>query len=130
LDRIDRESQQMQAELLRHEVVVAINAQEAPYGPYLQRIRDQIRHAWRYPDELKRQTGVLHLAVQFTIENNGVLSGVELLRPSGVALLDTMVTTALQQSSPFLPLPEAWRLERLHVLATFEYTSRAGIRGF
>ena len=59
--------------------------------------------------------------MRFVINQDGSLAEVTVLRSSGVALLDQEAVRAIQNASPFPPLPDRMNTDRLSVTATFEY---------
>ncbi len=105
----------------KREATVSIGTQSLKYASYMQHVKDQIEGVWEYPEEaqLKNQQGSLLLL--FSIDKNGRLVALKLLRSSGFPLLDKAAMDAVREAAPFPPLPKRLKLDRLNVYATFSY---------
>lgn len=106
------------------EATVNINTRELRYANYMQGVKNLVESVWRYPDQAKREKITGTLLMRFTIDRDGNLVGIEMLRSSGEPLLDHAAIEAVRKSSPYAPLPDSWGVTRLHIHATFEYVLR------
>jgi TonB family protein len=91
------------------------------YDPYLQHLRARINAVWEYPAAAKQQQLEGSLTLRFSIARNGSLIDVRMLRSSGADILDREALRTIHDAAPFMPLPGGLAIERLHVLASFDY---------
>ena len=72
------------------------------WAPYMSALQKRIRLAWYPPrgPETKR------VKVIFTVQSNGEMSNLRLVRGSGVAIVDAAALKAVENSAPFRHLPE------------------------
>ena len=92
-----------------------------PYEPYLLQIRRKIEGLWSYPPMALSQHHEGETVIRFTIDANGKLDGFYVTSTSGSTVLDEGALSVVLSAAPFPPLPEAFRLSRLHITATFRY---------
>lgn len=93
------------------------------WGDYARRLQEIIRSNWRIP--LSAQMGEIgKCRFRFTIERDGQLSSIELVKSSGIPALDNAAQQALQASSPVPPLPARFPKERETVTCGFYYNLR------
>ncbi len=106
---------------LKRGTEISLNTLDYKFHSYYLALKRKIELVWEYPYKA-RQTGVQgRLLMRFIINQDGSLAEVKILRSSGVALLDHEAVRAIQNASPFPPLPKRMNTERLSVTATFEY---------
>jgi TonB family protein len=106
---------------------VSLNTSEFKYYAYFAHIKRQIELAWNYP--LEAQERHVGLTLAFTIESDGNVSSIKLLKSSGYEILDEYALNAVKFASPFNPIPASIGTKRLKITASFEYvTSLYGIR--
>ena len=91
------------------------------YDPYLQHLRARINAVWKYPSEAKQRQLGGSLTLRFSISHNGSLIGVQMLRSSGNDILDREALRTIHDAAPFMQLPRSLAIERLNVLASFDY---------
>jgi len=91
------------------------------YDPYVQHLRARINAVWEYPPEAKQRQLGGSLTLRFSISHNGSLIGVQMLRSSGNDILDREALRTIHDAAPFMPLPRSLAIERLNVLASFDY---------
>lgn len=103
------------------EDTVDFNTTEFKYYSYFSKMKRQIEGVWNYPKASARRGEQGDLFVTFTIDNDGKLERVALVRSSLHRRLDDEVLRALKVAAPFPPFPQSWTLERLHVRAIFSY---------
>lgn len=106
---------------LKRGTEISLNTLDYKFHSYYLALKRKIELVWEYPYKA-RQTGVQgRLLMRFVINQDGSLAEVKILRSSGVTLLDHEAVRAIQNASPFPPLPARMNTERLSVTATFEY---------
>ncbi len=107
---------------LSREADIPINTREAKYAPYAQSLVRALEEQWRpgkanyeqFSEEARRSL------MRVTIEHNGELGGVEILRPSPIPQINESAVQAIHAAAPFRPLPSSWGLDRVSFYLTFE----------
>ncbi|MBF0263512.1 MAG: TonB family protein, partial [Magnetococcales bacterium] len=129
ISRWDRDRQRRAREygVKPREATVNLDNPEPRFTTYFTRLKERIEQGWSYPAAAKREQLSGTLVMRFTIQRSGAITDIRIERPSGEAMLDEAALRAVRQLHPFLPLPEDWDLERLHVQSVFEYI-RGGFR--
>jgi len=81
------------------------DTQGVDFGPYLQRILEDVRENWYHliPESVEMKKG--KLAIEFAIMKNGQVQGLQIVAPSGDVALDRPAYGAITASNPFPPLP-------------------------
>lgn len=81
------------------------DTQGVDFGPYLQRILQNVRENWYHliPESVEMKKG--KLAIEFAIMKNGDVQGLRIVAPSGDIALDRPAYGAITASNPFPPLP-------------------------
>ncbi len=116
----DRE--RLRKSMEKHEADIPINTREAKYAPYAHQLVRALEEQWRpgqanYSEHSPEERRAL---LRLTIERDGSLGGVEILRPSPIAQLNESAVAAIHAAAPFRPLPRAWGLDRVSFYLTFE----------
>ena len=104
-----------------HEDSVSLQNPGGPYEPYLLQIRRKIERLWSYPSLALSQNQEGETVIRFTIDADGKLDGFYVTSTSGSSILDEGALAVVLSAAPFGPLPETFRLSRLHITATFRY---------
>jgi len=107
---------------LSREADIPINTKQAKYAPYAQSLVRALEEQWRpgqaryekYPEEARRSL------IKLTIERNGDLAAVEILRPSPISQINDSAVEAIHAAAPFKVLPTSWGLDRVSFYLTFE----------
>src|SRR5579872_662759 len=81
------------------------DTQGVDFGPYLQRILEDVRENWYnlIPESASMKKG--KLAIEFAITKDGKVADMRLVAPSGDVALDRPAWGAITASNPFPPLP-------------------------
>lgn len=108
-------------EALRKDNTVTFDTKEFRYQPYMARLKDKIEKAWEYPPDAAARGIYGDLDIQFTINKNGGLDNVELLKTSGHRSLDEAALSALRNAAPFFPLPGEWGRDSITIPGHFIY---------
>lgn len=106
---------------LKAEETVNLNTTEFKYISYFSKLKRMVEMVWTYPYSaiVRGEEGTVTL--RFTIESDGNLAGVEVLKTSGSPVLDSAAVKAVKDSSPYPPLPKSWKIKRLNVVGDFHY---------
>jgi protein TonB len=112
------------------EATVALESQAHEYAAYLEQVKRRVEREWRYP-LLAQERGLAgKLVIEFAIWQDGTLSRLRLATSSGISILDDAALEAIRRAAPYTALPEAMGLDRLTIVASFEYLGGLGrIRG-
>ena len=110
-------------------VDVLSNTEGWNYGPYLQRVIEETKQAWYplIPEEAQPPIDKQgEVAIEFIINRDGSVTGMELVGPSGDVALDRAAWGGITGASPFPPLPQAYRGKNLKLLFHFMYNIPPG----
>ncbi|GMR00643.1 MAG: hypothetical protein BMS9Abin18_1513 [Zetaproteobacteria bacterium] len=118
----DFERERRLKKALSREADIPINTREAKFAPYAHLLVRALEEQWRpgqanyreYPTEERRAL------MRLTIERDGSLGGIEILRPSPIRQLNESAVAAIHAAAPFRPLPRSWGLDRVSFYLTFE----------
>ena len=114
---------------LKNDTPITLDTKEFKFWNYNQRLKERIESAWRYPAEAAEKGIHGDLIIKFTIKKTGRLGDVEIVRGSGYPFLDKAATEALNEASPYWPLPEEWGMDAYTIEGKFIYTlNRSFIR--
>ena len=114
---------------LRSNIDVLSDTMGWDYGPYLNRVLQEIREHWLeiIPEEarspLMKQGKV---SIQFVIMKDGSVAGMRTAAPSGDVALDRAAWGGITASNPFQPLPKEFRGEYLALRLHFFYNPDRG----
>lgn len=116
----DRERQLKK--MLTREADIPINTRQEKYAPYAQQLVRALEDQWRpgqanYSAHSEDERQAL---LKLTINKDGSLGGVEILRPSPIKPLNDSAIAAIHAAAPFRPLPKVWGLDRVSFYLTFE----------
>ena len=118
----DFEREKRLQQYLNKEADIPINTREAKYAPYAQSLVRVLEEQWR-PDSIdysKYDDKARQVLIKITIDSNGELHRMEILRPSPLPSLNESATEAIHAAAPFRPLPSSWGLDRASFYLTFE----------
>ncbi len=78
---------------------------------YFSEVQRRVRRNWNPKFKMEEYTTVLN----FTIQRNGHITGLEVVRTSGSEDMDREALKAIQNSAPFAPLPENFPLDTVNI---------------
>ncbi|MBF0505815.1 MAG: TonB C-terminal domain-containing protein [Nitrospirae bacterium] len=105
----------------KNDNAVSFDTKEYKYYGYMQRLREKIEGAWKYPYEAEQKKINGELYIKFTIRKDGKLAAVELVHTSGYKFLDDAAIRALRDADPYWPLPDSWKEDSLTITGRFIY---------
>ncbi len=82
--------------------------------------KKELYRNWVVPQEAQLGSALGHVNFEFTVERNGSVSGVRMLKSSGTASLDQAAQNALS-ACKFTALPNDYRPPRVTMQVTFFY---------
>ncbi|HKJ82532.1 MAG TPA: TonB family protein [Mariprofundaceae bacterium] len=108
--------------MLSREADIPINTRKVKYAPYAHELVRALEEQWqpgdtdysRYSEEARQAL------MRVTINSNGDLANVEVLRPSPIPQINDSAVEAIHAAAPFHPLPSSWGLDRVSFYLTFE----------
>ncbi len=100
---------------------VWLNLENDLLTSFFRRFRNRIEGVWNYPLVAVRNEIEGILLLKITIDREGELLDVELLRTSGSDLLDVEAIEAVYRGAPFGPLPSHYSHPELKIFAHFRY---------
>jgi len=97
------------------------DTQGVDFGPYLQRILQNVRENWYHliPESAEMKKG--KLAIEFAITKDGKVADMRLVASSGDVALDRPAWGSITASNPFPPLPSEFRGPYLALRFRFYY---------
>lgn len=100
---------------------IAFQVENMKYYAYLMRLKETIQGKWHYPlmDQQKGHFG--DLILELTINKDGSLEGVRLIRTSGHRGLDEAAINSIKDAAPFWRLPDDWNAKTLTIKGHFVY---------
>lgn len=98
-----------------------LNTSELKYQKYLLNMKRRIELRWEYPSFAVQNgwQGILNL--DFTINRDGSVAEVRVVKSSGYPVLDEAAATAIRLAAPFPPFPEDFNVDNINIKGRFEY---------
>jgi len=118
----DFERERRMKQRLTREADIPINTKQVKYAPYAHALVRALEDQWR-PGRANYDQYSEHARqalVKLTIEHDGSLGGIEILRPSPIARINESAIEAIRAAAPFRILPSSWGLDRVSFYLTFE----------
>lgn len=100
---------------------ISLNTKDPVYVSYFNKIKQNIEQRWEYPEMALRYGLQGRLALEFSINGDGQLDGLRLIRSSGSQLLDEEALRAIKAAAPFPPIPTWIKPVPLLISASMEY---------
>jgi len=94
---------------------------DTEYRSYLGHLRSKINAVWHYPPEASGKGLNGMVTVRFSIARNGSLKSLSVTNSSAHRLLDDEALRTIRAAAPFHPFPGEFTIEKMNVLASFEY---------
>ena len=90
-------------------------------------LENRIQNNLYIPYTLKKKNIDLSSLVEIDINRDGTLSGINLIKHSGNALIDKLVISAIKDASPFPPLPISYKKKNLKVALPLRFSVRTNM---
>ncbi len=100
---------------------VNLNTTTIKYASYLLHVKNKIENVWEYPVKAQRKGISGMLVIEFSINKNGSVHKVKILRTSGKKTLDGAAVKAIYDAARYNPFPHYWTIKRLNIIGTFIY---------
>jgi protein TonB len=101
---------------------VTFDTKEYRFAGYMTKLKEKIESIWVYPPDAAQRGIYGDLKIQFTINKDGTLGEVRLIRTSGYKMLDDAAIKALRDGEPYWPLPDSWDMKSYTILGHFVYS--------
>lgn len=130
LDAQLRQAQQAYSQLPR-QTFISARTREFKHASYMNDWVAKVERVGNlnYPDEARRQGISGSLMLQVSINVDGSVRGIRVLRSSGHKVLDDAAVRIVQLAAPFAPLPPEIRKDTdiLHITRTWEFLNSQGL---
>ena len=103
---------------------VSASTQEYAYAAYLRQWVDRVERIGNlnYPDEARRRQLAGELVISVAIRRDGSVENAQVIRSSGIRLLDDAALRIAQLAEPYSPLPHTEEnIDILHVTRTWQF---------
>ena len=104
---------------------IRLDTADKKYVTYAGIIKERIMLQWRYPPEAKQDLIEGRLAVLFSLNRQGRMTRIDVVKPSGFSILDKEAIRAVSTAAPYPPFPEHVTVSRLNIEASFDYRIKA-----
>ena len=104
---------------------IDINTTEYRYIGYFTNMRKAIELVWNYPLEAARKGLSGEVGLEFAINKDGRTSHIRVIKSSGYEILDKAIIEAIKLASPFSPLPDGFKKQKIVVTGSFRYILNA-----
>jgi TonB family protein len=101
---------------------ISLDTDDKRYVTYAQAIKERIAGQWKYPQEARKKRMEGRLVALFSLNREGALTRMEIIRSSGHEVLDREAERAVQSAAPFPPFPSTVPVSRLNINVSFDYT--------
>lgn len=98
-----------------------LNTAELRYQKYLMDMKKKIEFYWEYPEVAGRNGWQGTLRIDFSINKDGSIGSIKVVKSSNYPVLDDAAVTALRLAAPFPPFPANFVVEQLNIRGQFEY---------
>ena len=99
---------------------LAFDPQGADFTLWINRFKDEVYRNWVIPEAARLGPARGHVDFDFTVERDGTMSSLRLLKSSGTPALDKAAEYALR-GSKLLPLPKDYGLPSVTMQVSFHY---------
>jgi len=114
---------------IRQDEPIPLDTPDPKYQDYFNEIRQRIRKTWIYPYTASSRGIEGDVEIDFRIAKTGDLKSIEQRRSSGVEILDEYAMHAVQQASPFPPVPDRISKGSLPIHGIFRYRITPSLQG-
>jgi periplasmic protein TonB len=103
------------------DTAIPLNSPDARYAAYFKELKQQIEEKWVYPSEAVQEGVSGKGVVLFEVRKDGSVRTVEIVRSSGVRILDSYIENAIRLAAPFPPFPAFIEEDVLPLHINFSY---------
>jgi TonB family protein len=108
------------------EDTISLDTKDERYVSYARVIKEKLMNNWTYPRQAWENLIEGEVLVYFTLNREGHLRDLKLLKPSVFGILNGEAARAVRAAAPFPPFPGSVTVKKLNIKANFAYrlTSR------
>jgi protein TonB len=103
------------------QTAVPLNTADPRYAAYFGEIKRRIEERWVYPQEAARKGQSGEGALRFVLRKDGSVQTVEIVRSSGVRVLDRNIEQAIRMAQPFPSIPASVGEDVIPISIDFTY---------
>jgi len=100
---------------------ISLDTKNYKYFSYFNHIKRKVELVWEYPKQAGMQGMSGKLQLKFTLQKDGELLKVVLLRSTGYKILDDAAMAALKAAGPYNPFPKTIKKDKINIIANFVY---------
>lgn len=100
---------------------ISLDTKDKRYISYANVVKVRISKHWVYPAQAKEYLLEGRVKAFFSLEKNGTMTKISILKGSGYEILDNEVIRAITNAAPFPPFPESISVTKLNIKADFDY---------
>jgi len=108
------------------EDTISLDTKDERYIQYTEAIKMKIADCWDYPAEARLNLLEGEVMALFSILRDGSVIRVDIQKGSGYDILDREVLRAIRASVPFPSFPGTIKVNRLNIMAKFDYRLSTG----
>jgi protein TonB len=109
------------------QIAIPLDTPAPRYAEYFAELKRRIEEKWGYPAEAARRGQSGQGELRFILRKDGSVPTVEILKSSGVTLLDQYIVNAIRLAQPFPPIPTSVGEDMIPISIHFTYTL-SGVR--
>jgi protein TonB len=106
------------------QVGVPLDTRDPRYAEYFAELKRRIQDKWTYPKEAARKGQSGRGELRFVLRKDGSVETVEIVKSSGVDVLDSYIRNAIRLAAPFPPVPVSIEREAIPISMNFNYELR------
>ena len=102
---------------------ISANTREYVYAAYMRGWVDRIERIGNlnYPDQARRQNLHGELELTVTLDRNGSIKSIDVIRSSGEPILDKAAERIVRLAAPFPPIPSDQHVDELYITRTWQF---------
>lgn len=110
---------------------IAASTREYAWATYMRAWVNRVERVGNlnYPEQARQRRLQGRLVLTVSVRRDGSVQGVDIVEPSGIALLDQAAARIVRLAEPYPPLPDTQeRIEVLHITRTWEFAPSGSFR--
>src|SRR5205814_2925766 len=104
------------------QVPIPLDTADPRYADYFLELKKRIEAKWGYPEQALQHHQSGSGVLVFILRKDGSVRQIDVLRSTGVAILDRYIEYAVRFASPFPPIPGTVAAEAIPITMNFTYT--------
>jgi len=104
------------------QVPIPLDTPNPRYADYFLELKKRIEAKWGYPEQALQRHQSGQGVIRFILQKDGSVREVDVLRSTGVRILDRYIVNAVRFASPFPPIPGNVAEDAIPISMNFVYT--------